>query len=357
MGIATISAKTTAGVNVEITITVKEAQVDKDSLQEIYDKNKDKVSETYTPASWQGFSEAMEQAKNVLENESVSQEEVDQVLADLMTAVEGLVKKADKRGLEIAVEVADKITDEDLEAVVPAVVNEFKAALQEAKAILEDENVSQETVNASFDRLATAIQMLDFIKGDKTDLRKLVELVGKNVKDETLYISATWSVFASALETANSVLVNENVMQDEVNDAYDGLAKAYFGLRLVPNKDMLNELINKANGLNAASYSPESWAAVSLALENANTAMANANATQEEVNAAAEALSSAIEGLVEAEVSSASVNEGVTNTAVKAGDTTASIKTGDSASLGYSVAGLALAAVVLAANKKRRAHK
>ena len=120
-------------------------------------------------------------------------------------------------------------------------------------------------------------------------------------------------------------------------------------------------MINKVNGLNAASYSPESWAAVSLALENANTAMANANATQEEVNAAAEALSSAIEGLVEAaveaEVPSTSVNEGVTNTAVKAGDTTASIKTGDSASLGYSLAGLAVASMVLVANKKRKAHK
>ena len=52
-----------------------------------------------------------------------------------------------------------------------------------------------------------------------------------------------------------------------------------------------------------------------------------------------------------------SVEADVANTVVKAGDTTASIKTGDSASLGYSVAGLALAAVVLAANKKRRAHK
>ena len=52
-----------------------------------------------------------------------------------------------------------------------------------------------------------------------------------------------------------------------------------------------------------------------------------------------------------------SVEADVANTVVKAGDTTASIKTGDSASLGYSVAGLALATVVLAANKKRRAHK
>ncbi|WP_027088580.1 LPXTG cell wall anchor domain-containing protein, partial [Thomasclavelia saccharogumia] len=156
---------------------------------------------------------------------------------------------------------------------------------------------------------------------------------------------------------------DENAFQEEVDEAYDGLARAYLSLRLIPNKDLLNDLINKANGLNSASYSPESWAAVSLALENANETMANVNATEEEVNAAVTALNSAIEGLVanteapvETEVPSTTVNEGVSS-AVKAGDTTASIKTGDSASLGYSLAGLAIASVVLAANKKRRAHK
>ena len=273
----------------------------------------------------------------------------------LLGTEKSAVSTVNKVALSIAVEVANNVSEEELAKVVPAVANEFNAALEEAKALLADAAASQEAVDASFDRLATAIQMLDFIKGDKAALRSLVNMV--NGKDEALYTSATWEVFAAKLETANNVLADENAFQEEVDEAYDGLIRAYLSLRLIPNKDALNDLINKANGLNAASYSPESWAAVSLALENANTAMANANATQEEVNAAAEALSSAIEGLVEAEVLSASVNEGVTNTVVKAGDTTASIKTGDSASLGYSVAGLALATVVLAANKKRRAHK
>ena len=273
----------------------------------------------------------------------------------LLGTEKSAVSTVNKTALSIAVEVANNVSEEELAKVVPAVANEFNAALEEAKALLADAAASQEAVDASFDRLATAIQMLDFIKGDKAALRSLVNMV--NGKDEALYTEATWEVFAAALETANNVLADENAFQEEVDEAYDGLIRAYLSLRLIPNKDVLNDLINKVNGLNAASYSPESWAAVSLALENANTAMANANATQEEVNAAAEALSSAIEGLVEAEVLSASVNEGVTNTVVKAGDTTASIKTGDSASLGYSVAGLALAAVVLAANKKRRAHK
>ena len=49
--------------------------------------------------------------------------------------------------------------------------------------------------------------------------------------------------------------------------------------------------------------------------------------------------------------------ENSVDNAVKAGDTTASIKTGDSAGLGYSLAGLAVASMVLVANKKRKAHK
>ncbi len=262
---------------------------------------------------------------------------------------------ADKTALQIAVEIANNVSEEELTKVVPAVANEFNVALEEAKALLADATASQEAVDAAFNRLANAIQMLDFIKGDKTDLRKLVELVGKNVKDETLYISATWSVFASALETANSVLVNENVMQDEVNDAYDGLAKAYFGLRLVPNKDMLNELINKANGLNAANYSASTWSVLSEALEKANMAMANENASQEEVDAAYETLNSAIVGLTtDSEMTNSTVDESITNGIVKAGDTTAGIKTGDSVDLEYSLVSLALASMLLVINKKRK---
>ncbi len=71
-------------MNINVTITVKEVQTNKDSLQEIYDKNRDKISETYTLASWQVFSNAMEKAKVILENENVSQTEVDQALADLI---------------------------------------------------------------------------------------------------------------------------------------------------------------------------------------------------------------------------------------------------------------------------------
>ena len=67
-------------------------------------------------------------------------------------------------------------------------------------------------------------------------------------------------------------------------------------------------------------------------------------------------MNSAIEGLaVNSELPV--VNENVTSDTVKSGDTTVSIRTGDTVSLGYSLAGLALASMVLAINKKRRTYK
>ena len=71
---------------------------------------------------------------------------------------------------------------------------------------------------------------------------------------------------------------------------------------------------------------------------------------------AVEAMENALAGLLVTNPEN-SVEAVVANNVVKAGDTTASIKTGDSTSLGYSLAGLALASMVLVANKKRRTHK
>ena len=49
-------------------------------------------------------------------------------------------------------------------------------------------------------------------------------------------------------------------MQDEVNEAYDTLVRAFVDLRLKPNKDLLADLIKKAEGVNAASYTAETYA-------------------------------------------------------------------------------------------------
>ena len=269
------------------------------------------------------------------------------------------VTSVNKTALQIAVDVASNITDEELENVVPAVANELKAALEEAKAILEDATADQETVDASFDRLATAIQMLDFIKGDKAALRSFITKVENTVEEE--YTPATWTAFASALETGNTVLANENAMQEEVDNAYTNLVKAYLNLRLVPNKDKLEDLINQTKALVAANYTADTWKNVSDALVLAENVMSNENATSEEVANAETVLTKAVEGLVVSNTPVTPSTPAVDNTvdsAVKTpvnnGDTTASVKTGDESLTGLfgGITLLSLAGAVLLKRKE-----
>ncbi|WP_285959072.1 glycoside hydrolase family 3 C-terminal domain-containing protein [Thomasclavelia spiroformis] len=265
------------------------------------------------------------------------------------------VTSVNKTALQIAVDVASNITDEELENVVPAVANELKAALEEAKAILEDATADQETVDASFDRLATAIQMLDFIKGDKAALRSFITKVENTVEEE--YTPATWTAFAAALETGNTVLADENAMQEEVDNAYTNLVKAYLNLRLVPNKDKLEDLINQTKALVAANYTADTWENVSNALVLAENVMSNENATSEEVTNAETVLTKAVEGLVVSNTpvtpSTPAVDSAV-KTPVSSGDTTASVKTGDESLTGLfgGITLLSLAGAVLLKRKE-----
>ena len=308
-----------------------------------------------------------------------------------------------KTALEAAVTTANALKEQGaLDNVVPVVVAEFNVALAEAQTILADSNADQATVDASFFRLAKAIQMVDFVKGDKTELAKLIEEYSKlkeenyttdswkvfkdaldaaivvnedenaleyevqealnNLKDgyaqlvvvadktalqamvdkvngldSKLYTEASWAKLANPMKTAQAVLDNPNATQAEVNAAYEALVRAYLELRLIPDKSLLEDLINKANGLNVANYTKASYGVLKDALEDAKAVFNDPNATQTEVDNAKDVLAKAMANL---QTVKAPVNNG---------DTTASVKTGDESLVGMfagivllSVAGYAL---------------
>ena len=127
-------------------------------------------------------------------------------------------------------------------------------------------------------------------------------------------------------------------MQEEINTVYTELVKAFVNLRFIPNKDLLEDLINKAEGLNVANYTKVSYALVTGALEEAKAVFNNPNATQEEVDNAKDVLAKAM-----AELQTVTVDNTV-KTPVSNGDSTVSVKTGDDALVG-TLAGLALLSI------------
>ena len=231
------------------------------------------------------------------------------------------VEEADKTTLKIALDLANAITDEDLANVVPVVVEEFKAALQQAKDVYDNVNATQAKVNQAFDRLAEAMHMLNFVKGDKTALKAFIDKVSG--LEAAKYTEATWTPFNDALKAATSVYEDVNAMQEEVNTVYNDLVTAFLNLRLIPNKNLLKDLINQAEGLESANYTKATFDGLTKALNEAKVVFDNPNATQKEVDNAKDVLEKAISGLQTVTV------DNTVKTPVSNGDTTKSVKTGD----------------------------
>ena len=123
----------------------------------------------------------------------------------------------------------------------------------------------------------------DSYKGDKTLLQEFIDKYTTNL-DETKYTPETWAIFIAELNEANVVLDDVNALQYEVDQAYDELVRAYVNLRLIPDKSLLEELINQAKKLNGSNYTEETWNALITALNNGITTYDNVGATQIEID-------------------------------------------------------------------------
>ena len=194
------------------------------------------------------------------------------------------------------------------------------------------------------------MQKLEFFKGDKKALKAFIDDV--TGLDSSKYTETTWTQFNDALTVANGVYEDVNAMQPEVNEAYTNLVTAFLNLRLIPDKSLLEELINQANELNSANYTKASFDGLTKALNEAKVVFENPNATQKEVDSAKATLEKAIAGL-QANSSTPSNVDSTVKTPVNNGDTTASVKTGDDVNM-LGTLGLILSLGVIIFLKKKQ---
>ena len=336
------------GYGIEYDSIVEDA--DKTALNEMIEKAKSLNEDEFTAESWNDAASVLSELKDLLktaENVNLTHKLAQSVVDGAKTDLQGkyaevlallVPNNTNKTALEIAIEMAESAS---LENVVPAVVEEFNAALENAQTVYANARATQEEIDDAFTRLASVMHMLEFFKGNKELLQKQVDQINGLESDK--YIESSWNAMLPVLEKANEVLGNENAMQEEVDEVYSELVRAFVNLRLKPNKDLLQDLINKANGLSRANYTSESLKAVDAEVAKANAVLNNSEATKEEVEAAVSELTKALAGLEAKPVET-----------VKPGDTTVSVKTGDTTNMMYSLGGLAVASIIFYGNKKRK---
>ena len=132
--------------------------VDTSALEEALAKTEDLIEEDYTEESWAAMEEAKAAAEAVLADPTATQSEIDAAAAALEEAIAALEEiPVDKSELEEAIEKAESKKEKDYTKKSWAAM---KAALKVAKKTLDDENATQEEVDAAADALNKAIKAL-----------------------------------------------------------------------------------------------------------------------------------------------------------------------------------------------------
>ena len=198
--------------NTELKDLLKEAYA-----QDLTDKTADSVDT---------FLDALVEAQKAYAKEDLTNEEV---MNALRTAMKNLkvAPKVNKAELEETVTKAEAISEDTLNKAVKKARDAFAKALEEAKAVVENKDASQEEVNEAAKKLEDAIKGLDVLKGDTSALdAKLAEI---KELDEKKYTADSWAALMAVVEEAKD-LDAENATQKDVDEVVAKLTKAVEGL-------------------------------------------------------------------------------------------------------------------------------
>ncbi|MBT9815041.1 family 20 glycosylhydrolase, partial [Catenibacterium mitsuokai] len=190
----------------------------KDLLKEAYGQDlTDKTADSVDT-----FLDALIEAQKAYAKEDLNTEEVMNTLRDAMKNLK-VAPKVNKAELEETVTKAEAISEETLNKAVKKARDAFVKALEDAKAVVENKDASQEEVNEAAKKLEDAIKGLDVVKGDTTALdAKLAEI---KKLDEKKYTADSWAALMAAVEEAEG-LDAENATQVEVDEVVAKLTKA-----------------------------------------------------------------------------------------------------------------------------------
>lgn len=177
------------------------------------------------------FLEALEAAKAVRDDENAMQKEITAAWKALIKASSELNRKmADMTDLKKVIAWMEML---DLDKYLEAGQQEFKEALEAAKATAENILATQTEVDDTWKALMDAGSALR-LKPDKGALDELLQAAGKYLTEEASYEQAAFASFRAVYAEAEAVFMNDQATADEVNTAVEKLTSAAAKLESSP---------------------------------------------------------------------------------------------------------------------------
>ena len=216
---------------------------------------------------------------------------------DCMGTAKVIVVRSNKTLLQATYDYA---LEQSTEGVTDSAKAYFEKVLAEAEAVLNDGLADQAAVDEAWNNLLEGIWGLGLVQGDKTYLSILIDRADAMIPNADKYVEANWQQLVDALAEAKAVYEDGDAMDSDIKPVAENLLNAILAQRYKADKSILEELINKAEGMDLSGYTEESVNVFNSALKAANAVLANASLSIEDqkvVDDAAADLQAAIENL------------------------------------------------------------
>lgn len=141
-------------------LTIKSEEVNKKDLQRLYDEHKDKELGDYTEQSWGSFVNALENAKRVLDDETVTRDEVEIAISQLEKAISELTKELPRINKTKLEEAYNKYSKVDRGVFTEETWTRFKNAIDNAYVILNRLDVNQKEIDDALNELNSSFEGL-----------------------------------------------------------------------------------------------------------------------------------------------------------------------------------------------------
>lgn len=185
-------------------------------------------ADDYTVTSFAAVTTALAQGQATIEETAPTLEDVTTAKDALEQAIASLVKRADKEELLTEITAAEGL---DLSRYTPTTAQEVITALTAARVLVDDTEVSQDTVNASVAALQAAIRQL-VLKADTATLAALLAEI--DTLQEADYTANSWQELQAALQGATDLIASETTTQAEVDAKVSSIQTAKGQLEAAP---------------------------------------------------------------------------------------------------------------------------
>ncbi|EMW5404089.1 FIVAR domain-containing protein [Enterococcus faecalis] len=251
----------------------------------------------YLASSTEPFKLELVVSKRMLNDKNSTQEAVNLQVSRLQSAIDNLILKGDKKLLNATYQLSLLIkTDIYTEDTVDTLVT----AQENAKKVLDDQEVSQQQVDEVKSHLQTAIDSLKEKEEPNLSLVYLQRLVEKATGiDTTLFTESTVTVFEGKLNEVKAYIAANNITKEDNERLLNELQQAMDQLQKKADTTKLTELLATIEGIDRTKYTEESLQLLDTKVSYVLVELENKEITQNQVDNLYDELQQVFSQLVE----------------------------------------------------------